>query len=137
MLDYIPEAFRPKYEQHTDFSNVYRLVINIDNLTHEDFVPSFLEDGFIPKNESSDYSVSLWTKLEVLNKLRKKFEGLKKYNAIAVVDTSISRGISIKPGKHVNYYLFYTADDDVSKSLHILIFNPLSKRFRIYSLPAL
>ena len=105
MFDYIPDCFKPKQEQHIDYYNVFRLVINTEVLTFEDFIPSCFEEGYVPKNEQGDYSVSLNKNREVLLKLREKFVGMKKYNGLAIGNTSNLRGLSF--GKtHINYFLY-------------------------------
>ena len=105
MFEYIPEELRPTYEQHCDYDNVYRLVISTDNLSYKDFVPSYLEEGFIPKHNQGDYSVSLYKSKKVLIKLREKINSLWKYDAIAIGSTSITRGVSFGE-MHIHYFLF-------------------------------
>ena len=106
---YMPKDKWPNENEHITYDVVYRATKHTVNLTYEDFIPSNIENenamDTFKKFQKSDYSVSLFTDLEVL---KSKTSFSKKYNSYSKGFTSNKRGISTRESesKHVNYYLY-------------------------------
>ena len=106
----IPKECRPDLAINDEFQEVFRGTSNISVLDKTDFLPTFVEYRNQKKlwknqfNNSSYYSVSLFTSLD---KLKEKTKMIKRIKSYSKGFTTIKRGISIlNSDSHIDYFLY-------------------------------
>lgn len=126
----VPEDITEQIDEMLDAGSItgYRCLYHLGDPTNEDFLPTFVDDNqkrirevrrrcgpmadvVVSEHKEtnpSEYSVSLYSTIESLKKCLWKNDSYKKdYPAIAVGDTSKSKGKTVKDSKkHISYYLF-------------------------------